>query len=476
MKRAGPNRPGVAPGGRAASRADLVALACVGLLIAVVAEWVSLRAYERGGDPPLLAAVHDALPGVVFLAAGLLAWHARPHSLTGLWMFLTGTLMFVGDFGNGSVPVVHQLAYGFHDLYFLPLGILVVSFPTGRLRRGAETLLAVSALAWLAFVAIITVISLNPARCPAAIECPVNPFLLVPDVQSLETIVTIRDVGGQLIWLAFAALVVRRWWISTPAARRALVPVWFAGVAIATSGIVSSLLAELGAYDVADGFDQWFNWAISMLIPVVFLFGLVRGRLDQAAVGELMEELAGVRHSSDQLRAALARAVGDPTLELAFPVGDDYVDSQGRPIALPPPDSPRRATPVDRDGAMLAVIVHDRALDANPGLVRSAGAAAAMALENERLAAEVRARLVSVRASRARLVEAADAERVRIERNLHDGAQQRLVTLAIRLRTLADTSTDEASRSRLAALGLELDGALAELRELARGIHPAVLA
>jgi signal transduction histidine kinase len=477
MNRAGPDRGAAAPaGGRAPSRAALATLAGLGSLTVVVAEWVSLRVYELGDDPPLLVAIHDALPGVVFLAAGLLAWRARPQSRTGPWMVLTALLLFVGNFGNGSVPVVHQLAYGFHDLYFLPLGIVVVSFPTGRLRRGVESWLARIALAWLVFVAIITVISLNPARCPPAITCPANPFLLVPDVGSLEAIVTIRNIGGQVVWLAFVLVVARRWWSSTSAARRALVPVWFSGVAIAISGVASSALAELGAYDIADAFDGWFNWGISMLIPVVLLIGLIRGRLDQAAIGDLIEELAGTRHSSEQLRAALARAVGDPTLELAFPVGDEYVDPEGRPVTLPPTGAPRRATPVERDGETLAMIVHDRALDANPGLVRSAGAAAAMALENERLTAEVRARLVAVGASRARLVEAADAERARIERNLHDGAQQRLVTLAIRLRTLADASTDEVVTARLEALGLELDGALAELRELARGIHPAVLA
>jgi signal transduction histidine kinase len=120
-------------------------------------------------------------------------------------------------------------------------------------------------------------------------------------------------------------------------------------------------------------------------------------------------------------------------------------------------------------------VVHDAALETDPALLRAAGAAAALALDNERLTAEVRARLEAVRSSRARLVEAADAERVRIERMLHDGAQQRLVALAIRIRSMASSSGDERVRERLDALGGELDDALAELRELARGIHPAVL-
>ncbi len=132
-------------------------------------------------------------------------------------------------------------------------------------------------------------------------------------------------------------------------------------------------------------------------------------------------------------------------------------------------------TPIQRDGHAVAIVVHDEALQTDPSLLRAAGAAAGLALENERLTAEVRARLDAVRSSRARLVEAADAERVRIERMLHDGAQQRLVALAIRIRSMAGGTQDPATRQRLDALGSELDDALGELRELARGIHPAVL-
>jgi len=126
------------------------------------------------------------------------------------------------------------------------------------------------------------------------------------------------------------------------------------------------------------------------------------------------------------------------------------------------------------DGEPVAALIHDPALDA--GLVRAAGAAAGLAIANERLRAEVRAQLEEVRASRQRIVEAGDRERRRVERNLHDGAQQRLITLSLALGMLRDQSAaDLAMRAALADACAELKQATAELREMARGIHPAIL-
>jgi signal transduction histidine kinase len=181
-----------------------------------------------------------------------------------------------------------------------------------------------------------------------------------------------------------------------------------------------------------------------------------------------------------ELRAALAEALGDPSVELAYwlPDSRQYVDAEGRPVELPAGETGRSVTEVDRDGRRIAAIVHDPTLLDDPERVREAGAAAALALENERLEAELRAKVEEVRASRSRLVEVGWRQRRRLERDLHDGAQQRLVSLALTLRM---------ARERLGADGgdaallldrsrEELDLALSELRELARGIHPAVLA
>jgi signal transduction histidine kinase len=211
-------------------------------------------------------------------------------------------------------------------------------------------------------------------------------------------------------------------------------------------------------------------------VPLGFLAGLMRASLSRAgAVSELVERLGRERGG---VRDALAGGLDDPTLELAYWLPEDrrYVDAAGRLMRLPEPGGPRAVTEIEQDGRRIAALVHDAALLDQPELVRAAGAAAALALENERLDAELRARYEELRASRARLVEASDAARRRIERDLHDGAQQRFVSLALTLRLARNRLDPESEAAGLVDRGLdELDAGLSELRELARGIHPAVL-
>ena len=212
-----------------------------------------------------------------------------------------------------------------------------------------------------------------------------------------------------------------------------------------------------------------------LLLPTGLLLGIVRTRWDRGRVANLVVELGrGVPVGG--LRDVLARALGDPTLQLVFvaPSGTGYVDANGLPVELPDDDPNRAITRLERSGEVLGILVHDPAIDAeDPGLVEAVGNAARMALENERLAAEVRAQLEEVRASRTRIVEAADAERRRVERDLHDGAQQRLVALAMRLQVAKSTSPDAALL--LDEATAELETAIGEVRGLARGVHPTIL-
>jgi len=168
--------------------------------------------------------------------------------------------------------------------------------------------------------------------------------------------------------------------------------------------------------------------------------------------------------------------LGDPRLLLAFPHGDGLVDASGRPVTVPD-DAGRAVTPVDREGERVAVLIYDRSLEDDPELVEAIGVAAGVALENRQLHAEVTARLAELQASRERIVTAADAERRRIERNLHDGAQQRLVTLALQLSLIQREIRRDPAEAELlvSSASTELAESLAELRELARGIHPASL-
>jgi signal transduction histidine kinase len=178
------------------------------------------------------------------------------------------------------------------------------------------------------------------------------------------------------------------------------------------------------------------------------------------------------------LRDSLVRIVGDPTLALAYPAGESggLVDALGRPVELP---AGHEQTVLVRDGEPVAVLAHAPGLLDDGELLDELTATARLALENERLQAEVRARLEELRRSRARIVEAGDAHRKRLERDLHDGAQQRLVTLSLSIRLLRSrlsSNGDGGALERLDEAEAELREAIAELRELAHGIFPAVLA
>jgi signal transduction histidine kinase len=193
---------------------------------------------------------------------------------------------------------------------------------------------------------------------------------------------------------------------------------------------------------------------------------------------DLTRALIGPRTPQEgPIREMLAQSLGDRTLSIAYwlPDRETFVDESGRPVTLPAPGSGRAWTAVERDGRRVAAIVHDAELDTGPELVNAVAAAAALALDNERLKADLRARVEDLRVSRARIVEAADAARRRLERDLHDGAQQQLVSLALDLRLLRAQLHDAEVADVVDEISEKLSVALAELRELARGIHPAVL-
>jgi signal transduction histidine kinase len=177
------------------------------------------------------------------------------------------------------------------------------------------------------------------------------------------------------------------------------------------------------------------------------------------------------------VREMLAVSLGDRSVAIAYWLPDrgEFVDESGRPVTLPEPGSGRAWTAVERDGAPVAAIVHDAALDTSPELVEAAAAASSLAIDNERLKADLRARLEELRVSRLRIVEAADDARRRIERDLHDGAQQELLALALELRVLRSRVGDTDALPLVDGIAKRLDVALGELRELARGIHPAIL-
>jgi signal transduction histidine kinase len=281
-----------------------------------------------------------------------------------------------------------------------------------------------------------------------------------------------------LAWaLLLLALVVVRFVRSTDARRRLAAPVLIAG------GAYLALMAMIFAHSLDRGFVSngtldrrlWLGQAGALVaLALGVAASWVRGRRTRTALTRLVVELSA-SPAPGALEEALARRLGDAQLRLAYPLADGrYVDAEGREVTLRP-----ETTPLVRHGVEIARLMHRPGLLDDQGLVDQVTRAARLVLDNERLQAEARAQLEDLRASRARVIADGDAERRRLERDLHDGAQQQLVGLALTLgleRSRTRPDLDPSRLVRLAEAESELRSALGELRELAHGIFPAVLA
>jgi signal transduction histidine kinase len=280
-----------------------------------------------------------------------------------------------------------------------------------------------------------------------------------------------------------AILIIRRWWLGGRARRRSLTPVlWsLAPIALALNpSAVYHFLDDFGPPPSVLGF-LLSDYAPLFLIalPAGFLIGLLRSGLDMTSVGSLVVKLSSGL-LPERLQPALAEALNDPSLEVVYwlPSLNSFADLDGRQVNLPGPDEARAASVIEGDKEPVAALLYDPSLLLEPQLVETAAAAVRMALENARLQVQLRAQLEEVRQSRARLVEAAQHERQRVERDLHDGAQQELVTLLLSLQLTKAQAARHADAETAAMLDgnvASLKQALADLRELARGIHPSIL-
>jgi signal transduction histidine kinase len=425
---------------------------------------------EHFPDPGVWA-VFGPVVGWSFVGTGLYAWRRRPESRFGFLMVLTGFAWFLGPVYASDSPLVFTLGIVASGLWGPVFGQLLLSFPTGRLpTRARRRLVAASyVLIPLAPVPALLVSDADQVISGCTGGCPRNVLLIERDADLADAALALGSALTLGLCLVVVGMLVRQWRAAAAPERRSLVPLFASG------GVTLGLVAAYAISQV-DAL-LWLAFAAFAATPFAFLAGLARADLSGSrGVRTLMAELADAPERAD-LRDALARALGDPALELAFwmPELNRYVDAGGAPAELPAEDDAQRTvTEIDHHGEHVAAIVHDRAQDTET--VRAAGAATALMLENQRLDAELRARLVELRASRARLVEAADGERRRLERNLHDGAQSRLVALALNLRLARMSVADGSDTAALLDGSIdELGESLKELRDLARGIHPAVL-
>jgi signal transduction histidine kinase len=283
-------------------------------------------------------------------------------------------------------------------------------------------------------------------------------------------------LSDRVLWRMVALLTAKPMLIAALVAVGLVPTVLFAGVAVlGVEGV-----ANLGGIDYLGPwrFGVGVGVALCALAPAaaVLVVATLEGlHTVLSTIGRAL--LAPRAAAGGPVRELLAESLGDRTVAIAYwlPDRNAFVDEAGRPVELPEPGSGRAWTAVERDGRRVAAIVHDAALDTSPELVQAAASASSLAIDNERLKADLRARLEELRVSRLRIVQAADEARRRIERDLHDGAQQELLALALELRVLRSRVGDTDALPLVDGLSERLDVALSELRELARGIHPAIL-
>jgi signal transduction histidine kinase len=426
-------------------------------------------------DPALHVVVTLAI-AYGFVVAGIVAWSARPANRIGPLLALLGMTLLLRKFGYGDPsPWAFTLGYALRDVSWVVFGHIVLAYPSGRL--GSRLYRWAAGLAYTFAVALplshLLVREADPDLAGRSAIAVVDSEQAFDALRVAEYVVVYGALPALLL-----ALLAQKVAKSTPRGRRMLAPLLAVGMLLAIRGVIEALFSFVATSDLAEEVLFWTGQGVEVALGAALLVGVLRIKLHKATLADAIADLQGV--GAGEVRDALALALDDPTLEVAFWMLErqTYVDAAGEEYVFPVTDPHRAITKIRGDeGEPIAALVHDVALEDEPGLVRGAAAAARLALENARLHAELRAQLVLVQESRARIVAAGDEERRRIERDLHDGAQQRLVALGLELRAAQRSLGPEGEELAdvLGAAVEELQRALDELRELAHGVHPSVL-
>ena len=461
-----------------------VALVC-GLAATVAAVVVSVAVAATGADEnPALVAFVRGLITAAPIATGLYVWYRRVNERFGLLLIVAGAGWFVTTLAESRDELVYTLARVMGWAMQVLFVYLVLAFPTGRLRRRTDRALAASMAAVVLMLfaprlALAQTIDV-PSPFTSCVEaCPANPFFALDAEPAILTSV-LQPLGALAGLAVTAATVVRlshRRAAASSHSRRTLDPVL--GVSAVFVGLVGIGLVAREA-DPHSNLVRTIAWLLALAMPAIsfaFLLGLLRWRLFARRALERLAACLETMPDASTLRRVFAEALEDPSIRMAFPsrtADARWRDGDGRPTTAPGDT----ATEVRHDGRLVAVMTHDPALSSDPALLAAATAMAGLVLHNQRLAAEADAALREMRGSRARLAASADRERRRIERDLHDGAQQRLVALRIEMGLTEELARRDPDRAvgRLQALGHQVDLALEEIRALAHGVYPPILA
>ncbi len=436
----------------------------------------AITVLESGAQLPLwgadtvLAAVNLATV-VTFLITGILLREDSGQRGTSWAVILAGVtrpLGWLNHWGTGPWPL-YASVFGYLDDIFGAWALL--RYPNPRLQRHHRYFVA-SMCGWLVGVPAFLAVVSRPAwhGFSAASWWPA----WFPDRLFYADASAVFDAGAVGLAMMFIGLLLSRYFKARGIDRLILTPVIVAAIvaAIAAATVMAGLLFASVSDDLLT-----IEGATELVVPLAFLISVIQRNMARAGVADLAVRLSGPA-PAEAVRDELRRVLRDPRLDLYYwmPGGQNYVDTAGRPVDLPDTGNGRLVIRVSGSGqSPLAAILAHPSARRDRVLLDGALGASRMALENERLQADLRARLEEATASRARIAEAALAERRRLERNLHDGAQQRLIGLAATLAATRAEVTDPAVISALDHASTELLEALRELRDLARGILPAIL-
>jgi signal transduction histidine kinase len=446
------------------------AFACTLTLIGAEAFFMG-PLWTRGS---MVAAATLVLSSTLTLTGAIL-WGEQGQRGTALLLVLAGLLWAAGwseEWGGGVLPLTAELC---SPLALLAGAWAVLRYPDPELMDLPDRLFLVVLALW----EVGGQLGYDLTGRPEWSSYPRDSWWLTihADHGLHDTVGTVANAGAVPLAVVFLFLWVRRSRRVRGLDRRLLAPITVSALlaAVVSAAVPVAQLAGLperllySAYAVETG--------SLVAVPVAFLIAVVRRQLNNTAVLDLVREVQR-RPTPEAVQHSLQAALGDPSLRVSYwaPELRSYVDVGGLRVEPPPDPALRLVVPISNGaGEPLAVIDTDPGLRRHTDVVTGAASASGLALENAQLQASVRAQLAQVRASRLRIVEAGVAERRRLERDLHDGAQQRLLALRLALAAADDGSLQPPEQAFLREVSQEVAVALAELRDLARGIHPAVL-
>jgi signal transduction histidine kinase len=420
-----------------------------------------------------VVATGSLLFGAMLTAAGVILWDEPGHRGTGALLIGAALFWSLGwseEWGFGPMPLLSSFAS------FVALSLAVWAmfrYPDPALMTGVER----------TFVLMLTVVLIAGVFAQDATEPPewedYAPgtwwITIHPDRGLNDTIIRVASTGHLILATLFSVLLLIRIRRMRGLDRQMLAPLALVAPIATLAGIIVPLAALLGLHGTLRDAGFAAQSGLFALVPIAFLASVIRRRLADNAVLTMIRQVQG-RPTPEAVQTALRLALLDDSLQVRYwaPELNAYVDIAGEPNAEP--DQRRLLLPVaSATGTALAVIDTDPALRRHRNVVTNAVAASGLALENAQLQAVVRARLGQVRAVRMQAVQAGTAERRRVERDLHDGAQQRLLALKLFLAASDSPKLSARARQHLRSISREISLALDELRDLARGIHPAVL-